>query len=307
MASNKKINIPISSLSSDDLYALLDGIESDDEEDIENLMNDSDTEFIDQTLLENGGNHDDFEPRTSDNTIKSTSIPTNLPIEAVVTQLQPESDSEDNEPLCKIAKPKDQLQWSWRKRFNDEPLKECSLTTNGEVNIRFECPSPYKVFNECIGLNGLLTMLKTESERYTAQNGRQFQISEEEINAFLGVNILMGIQKLPSIKSYWAVDEGLGNPLIQKTMTRTRFMEILRNIHFTDNLQKLPLRDSEDYDRAWKMRPFFDHLQKHFQAAFEPESHQSIDEHMCKFKGKSLMRQYMKNKPIKWGFKFWFR
>ena len=28
---------------------------------------------------------------------------------------------------------------------------------------------------------------------------------------------------------------------------------------------------------------------------------------MCKFKGKSMMRQYMKNKPIKWGFKFWFR
>ena len=28
---------------------------------------------------------------------------------------------------------------------------------------------------------------------------------------------------------------------------------------------------------------------------------------MCKFKGKNLMRQYMKNKPIKWGFKFWFQ
>ena len=38
----------------------------------------------------------------------------------------------------------------------------------------------------------------------------------------------------------------------------------------------------------------------------QPEAHQSIDEHMCKFKGKS-MRQHMKNKPIKWGFKCWFR
>ena len=27
---------------------------------------------------------------------------------------------------------------------------------------------------------------------------------------------------------------------------------------------------------------------------------------MCKFKGKSLLRQYIKDKPIKWGFKFWF-
>ena len=38
----------------------------------------------------------------------------------------------------------------------------------------------------------------------------------------------------------------------------------------------------------------------------KPEAHQSIDKHMCKFKGKSMMRQYMKNKPIKWSFKFWF-
>ena len=38
MASDKKINIPISSLSSDEIYALLDSIESDDEEeDIENF------------------------------------------------------------------------------------------------------------------------------------------------------------------------------------------------------------------------------------------------------------------------------
>ena len=33
------------------------------------------------------------------------------------------------------------------------------------------------------------------------------------------------------------------------------------------------------------------------------EAHQSIDEHMCMFKKKSMMRQYMKNKPIKCGAK----
>ena len=43
-----------------------------------------------------------------------------------------------------------------------------------------------------------------------------------------------------------------------------------------------------------------------FEETLEPESHHSINEHMCKFKSKSLMRQYMKNKPIKVGFKFWF-
>ena len=65
MASNKKINVPITSMSSDEIYALLDTIESDDEEDIENLMNDSDTEFIDESLIENGGSKSDLWLSTS--------------------------------------------------------------------------------------------------------------------------------------------------------------------------------------------------------------------------------------------------
>ena len=39
MASNKNINVPITSMSSDEIYALLDKIERDDAENIENLIN----------------------------------------------------------------------------------------------------------------------------------------------------------------------------------------------------------------------------------------------------------------------------
>ena len=55
MTSTKKINVPITSMSSDEIYALLGTIESDDEEDVENLMNDLDTKFIGESLIENGG------------------------------------------------------------------------------------------------------------------------------------------------------------------------------------------------------------------------------------------------------------
>ena len=53
MSSNKKMNIPITSLSSDEIYTLLDSIESDEEEGIQNLMTDSDTEFVDRSVVEN--------------------------------------------------------------------------------------------------------------------------------------------------------------------------------------------------------------------------------------------------------------
>ena len=106
----------------------------------------------------------------------------------------------------------------------------------------------------------------------------------------------MGINTLPTIKSYWSIDEGLGNPLIQKAMTRERFLDILQNINFADNHKELPPKDSDKYDRASKLRPLFNHLEKHFQKALQPECHQSTDEHMCKFKGKSIMIKRSKDK-----------
>ena len=91
MASHKEINIPISFLSSDEIYALFDSIESDEEEDIRNLMNDSDTEFTDRSVVENKNSemHVVEEPDTTSNDAHSNLISTHLPIQAVVSQEVP--------------------------------------------------------------------------------------------------------------------------------------------------------------------------------------------------------------------------
>ena len=75
-------------------------------------------------------------------------------------------------------------------------------------------------------------MIKLDSERYAAQNGRVFQTTNDELAAFLGINILMGINRLPATKDYWSVEEGLGNALIQKAMRRAHFWKILQKHAF---------------------------------------------------------------------------
>ena len=94
MTSNKKVKIPTSSLSSDEIYALLDSIASDEEEEIENLINDSDTEFVDRSVVENKDSniHVDEEPETTSNDAHSNLIPTHLPIQTVVRQDVPEEE-----------------------------------------------------------------------------------------------------------------------------------------------------------------------------------------------------------------------
>ena len=132
MASNKKINIPISSLSSDEIYALLDSIESDEKEDIENLMNDSDTEFAGRSVVQNKDSnmHVDEEPETTRNDALSNLIPTHLPIQAVVRQAVPEEESSDDEPFITLTKQKEPV-WKWRKRFVKTPLQPCSFKEEG--------------------------------------------------------------------------------------------------------------------------------------------------------------------------------
>ena len=52
----------------------------------------------------------------------------------------------------------------------------------------------------------------------------------------------------------------------------------------------------------FKIRPLFEHLRKNCVKQI-PEVHNSIDERMVPFKGRSFLRRYMLNKPHKWRFK----
>ena len=89
-------------------------------------------------------------------------------------------------------------------------------------------------------------------------------------------------------------------------MPVARFEQIKRFLHFCNN-EEAPTRDDPNYDRAFKIRHVINHINAAFQKCREPEKQQSINERMVKFKGHNIMRQYVKTKPVKWGFKLWMR
>ena len=147
-----------------------------------------------------------------------------------------------------------------------------------------------------------VTFIVTKTNQYAQQNGRNFVTKAAEMMAFLGINYIMGVNKLSTIHHYWENDDYIGNEGIRNVMTREHFKEILQNNHFADNS-----KSNKESDERYKIRPLNDHFNKVFPEAMSDDSKQTIDGHMVKFKGRSSMKQYVKNKPIKWGFKFWFR
>ena len=57
------------------------------------------------------------------------------------------------------------------------------------------------------------------------------------------------------------------------------------------------------YDVLFKVRKFLDLIVPLFESEYNTQENVSIDEAMIPFKGRLRFKQYMKDKPTKWGIK----
>ena len=65
-----------------------------------------------------------------------------------------------------------------------------------------ETVSPIEIFSLVTGLEELLEMIVEQLNLYAYQNRRNFTVTKEELKAFLGINFIMTINKLPTIAEY---------------------------------------------------------------------------------------------------------
>ena len=127
------------------------------------------------------------------------------------------------------------------------------------------------------------------------------KITVEELKAFLGFAILMGIDHLPSVNDYWSRDPLLHYAPMADRIPRWCFRKISRYLHFVINEELAP-RGDPAHDRLGKVRPLINHLSSKFATMYEPSKNIAVDEAMIKFQGRSTLKQYM---PIKRGIKVW--
>ena len=110
------------------------------------------------------------------------------------------------------------------------------------------------IFEGTTNLNQPLKHICDQTNLYATQNRREFATDPEETRAFLGINYIMSISKLQNVKCYWSDDSYLSNDDMRKAMTRNRFMNILQNLHFTDN------QTADKPEKAYKMCIIMNHL-----------------------------------------------
>ena len=92
-------------------------------------------------------------------------------------------------------------------------------------------------------------------------------------------------------------------PFFPSTMSRDRFLQIMRYLHFTDNQEEVTDKNSPDYDKLFKIRKLLDLLLPRLSEVYNPERNLAVDETLVKFKGKIYFRQFIPIKPGRFGIK----
>ena len=122
-------------------------------------------------------------------------------------------------------------EWKWEDK--EKPMTKSECTLELEVLVDLDHGStPFDIFQTVTGMNELLEIIVMETNRHTTQKGCNFETTKNEMKAFLGINAIMGINKLPSLEDYWSTDKCIRNEKIQNVITRTRFQSILQIFTF---------------------------------------------------------------------------
>ena len=126
--------------------------------------------------------------------------------------------------------------------------------------------------------------------------------NEEEMSAFLGTILFMGLVKLPTYQLYWAnnwmLDIGM------KVISRDRFLSILSFLHCANN-EEMPRRDTPNFDKIFKIREVLEMFVASWQEHYYPAREVAVDETVIGFSGTVSFLQYNPNKPHKWGITVW--
>ncbi|XP_016390150.1 piggyBac transposable element-derived protein 4-like [Sinocyclocheilus rhinocerous] len=133
-------------------------------------------------------------------------------------------------------------------------------------------------------------------------------LKAEELYSYIALVIYMGLLGAKNIIDYWSGKEIYRLPFPKSVMSRSRFQAISWNLHLCDpeddreNSQK---KGTQAYDRLFKIKPLYNDIVSACKTYFHPDRQLAGDERMVATRARIGIKQYMKDKPTKWGYKLY--
>ena len=146
----------------------------------------------------------------------------------------------------------------------------------------------------------MIILLSEQTELYAVRdkNIPNFRVDVDEMANSLGLLLISGYHRLPSEDDYWSTSDDMEMPIFRKTMNRDRFRRIKRYMHIADN-------NCLVQSKVAKVLPLLELLRKQCLQFGIFDEFLSIDESMVPYRGLHSARQFIKNKPVGFGYKLW--
>ena len=128
--------------------------------------------------------------------------------------------------------------------------------------------------------------------------------SLNELYGLFGLLILNGVfraNKEP-LNEIYSEDPNKSRPIFKASMPRERLKYLLRFLRFDDFSTRI---ERIKIDKLAPIRYVFEKIRCSLFDAYDPGKYLTLDEHLCRYRGRCPFRQYIPSKPDKYGIKIW--
>lgn len=236
--------------------------------------------------------------------LDSNHIPNDVPGNVEVLIRDDDFKSEDEVPLSEISasiRRESQTHPLWSESCVDMTMYHSNVFELKTKNMKavLENKSPVEIF-ETLFDNDVMELILDQSRLYASQhNDHTFHFNKEVLEIFIGILFYSGYYLMPRGSMYWKLDEDTRTALVANNMSRNRFFEIKKYMHFAVNCHLVT------QDKMAKLTPLMNLLSKKYQLWGFMHEKLSIDEAMIRYFGHHSSKQFTRGKPCRFGFKNW--
>ena len=141
---------------------------------------------------------------------------------------------------------------------------------------------------------------QTSCTTYTNPDGSWNGTNIEEIKRLIALLIHFGLVKVGGqCSNYWSTKTLYNGLWARGIMSRKRYKAPMAFLHVVDPDEEIP------GDKLRKINSFIEALKERCRTLYQHTQNVAIDERMVRSRHRSGIRQYIKDKPTKWGMKLW--
>ncbi|KAM6901652.1 piggyBac transposable element-derived protein 4 [Lycodopsis pacificus] len=124
--------------------------------------------------------------------------------------------------------------------------------------------------------------------------------------SFMSLIVYMGVLKCSGFTDYWRGGKLYSLPFPRRVMTGKKFLRVSQSLHLSSSVEDAAneqRRGTAAFDRLYKIKPLYEEIREACKRNYHPSQEIAINERMVASKACVGLKRYMKNKPVRCGYK----